>query len=199
MEQSAENQTGYQIIFGGSMDIKKQIKEKPFNGITRFMNIPVMNFGGEVKNGNIKRKELTIHIKCNWRIIIDKKIAAGSADMYVPWGIPKMPDMWDPFAMGHEDEESSIFDVKIRSINERLAGQYVKDFEISDFGEFRMTFEDGTLLETFVDLSRRSEFWKAQDGATGEEEYFFKKIEVAEPTWQEVFGMTPEEGIKNNY
>ncbi len=64
---------------------------------------------------------------------------------------------------GRVKEESSIFDAMADTMNQLLRYSVVEDCHVSDLGDLRITFSDGTYFETFNPTSRKEEILRLID------------------------------------
>lgn len=106
--------------------------------------------------------QYTFHIQCSWRIT-NGDIILGRGDIYNPaTGVD-----YEEFDCG--ELNNSRFDEKLVQLkkdwNKKLN---VLDVEVRDSGDLKITFENGIILDTFIERSDEEEEWRLIDYKTSE-------------------------------
>ncbi len=129
--------------------------------VGRAANIVWFQFG-DLSTKIVRGKPRTVaayalHLQCPWRIIYNRKIILGSADMYRPnshYQEDRSSFNWDEPGENALDEklEAFIFD----KINWN-----VESIKVDDYGGFILYFSNGYQLETFPnETSDDGELWR---------------------------------------
>lgn len=119
--------------------------------INRVINMVTLNF-----EDDLYEKELSVHIQCPCRFIMENKIYIGSGDMYIPsskYNSNYTDFEWDKAGNNLFDENASYFVNKVAPI-------IAQKIEINSFGDVKIQFTEEIYLEIFVNNSNNEEQWR---------------------------------------
>ena len=154
-----------------------RLLNKSFHSMHRHMDMLCLNFGNDLRQiVSIGERILSdrvypaysLHLQTQWRFIHNSNILMGSRDIYTPYSSIVDATKWDYSISNRSDEESSVFDVICKKLSKNLLGHYVTQCEQSTFGDIRITFSNGYVLEVFIPASQQDEEWRLIDISTNE-------------------------------
>ena len=114
----------------------------------------------------------SLHVQTQWRFVHNHKILLGSRDIYIPFSDTVSED-WHYSLTGRSKEESSIFDVISKEIDELMQGSIVLSVSISEFGDLQVVFSNNVIFEIFIPSSKKDEEWRLVDVVRGEHIIFY--------------------------
>ncbi|MCL2052981.1 MAG: hypothetical protein FWG90_00855 [Oscillospiraceae bacterium] len=134
-----------------------------------------IEYTGKKKSKEVS--EFAIHFQCQWRFVKGGEILLASCDIYNPYA-PELEykDEWDWDIFGREKEQSSIFDVRRLELKENYLPLKIKNACISSTNDLRIDFENGVYFETFINCSRKYEYYRFIDFINGEHIVVFDEL-----------------------
>lgn len=152
------------------MDIN--IKNKRIHSVYRAADMLCIDIGRAIKKkiGKNMRMvaEYSLHIQCPWAIQDLEKLILASGDIYEPYDIEADEDWeWDQFST--KDEEKNLFDYKVDKMESTLTQCVIERIDTDVYGNIKLVFDNGWSFCTFIDSSRKREFWRFIDFHTGKQ------------------------------
>ena len=169
-------------LIGDVMDFEKLTSNKLVN-LGRAANMLWLNIGNPCTielpriNGTVIKREVTdyaIHLQCAWRFVKRGKVLLASGDIYDPYDENLDYDndwAWD--IIGRADEQSSIFDVLSKKFIKEFLPMKIKNIFYTDTHDLHIDFDKDVYFDTFIDWSRRDEFYRFLDNITGKHTVIF--------------------------
>jgi hypothetical protein len=145
--------------------VKRQIENAlstlhtlPLNGLGRASNIVWFTFGA-IRNvrdykGVIREvSKYSLHVQCNWKLILGNTILLASTDIYTPkTGLSGEDEFaFDKHGCTRFDEISPLIN---------LDSRHVTSSKANELGDILLVFDDSFELQVFIDRSSSNEQWR---------------------------------------
>ena len=145
---------------------------KKFNCISRAVDMLCLFLGEDYSftsafGKQIDVAEYSFHIQSQWRFREDDTILLASRDIYEPY-CENVPEDWQYDLVGRSDELSSVFDVRIKALEEKMQGTIIAECKLSSVNDLIIVFSNGVIFEQFMPSSRKAEEWRLIDYQDGE-------------------------------
>ena len=149
---------------------------KKFNCVSRAIDMLCLFFGEDytytsARGTKIDVAEFSLHIQTQWRFREKDTILLAARDIYEPYS-ENVSDDWEYDLIGRADELSSVFDVKAKTLNERMKGIEITNCEKSAVNDVSIVFSNGVIFELFISSSQKAEEWRIIDYISGEHMVF---------------------------
>lgn len=106
--------------------------------------------------------EYAIHFQTQWRFREGSTILLASRDIYTPYCENVSAD-WQFDLTGRPDEQSSVFDVQVKTLNIKMQNAMVTEYRLSPVNDIMLVFSNGVVFEQFIPASRKDEEWRCID------------------------------------
>lgn len=157
-----------------SIFLRKQLTVCGYAG-----NMRTFGFGpySDVRSvsGRIKyQTDLSLHVQCSWRIVLDGQILVGCSDWWRPTASATgaTDADWDPASGGSEQDEilrnllGDWPDERKVLLNKRSM-LFVTGVDVSDVNDVKIQFDKRYVLELFAD-GQAAEHWRIVDAQLGQ-------------------------------
>ena len=152
--------------------------DKEFRGLFRMYHMVCFSFGQTLNSEEVRLGSRIIHcattpeyhltLTCTWRLRSHDRILLTSEDVCAPFSEDMLlDDNWSWLPEGRPREEGSIFDAAAPEVENAMLGSRVALCTVTPWGDLRLDFTNGCVLETFVDVTRKSELWHLHNNRTG--------------------------------
>lgn len=134
--------------------------------IGRAGNMLWLSIGKEVKYVDPIRNTTRVvnmynlNIQTSWKLVSEREIIVGSADLYRPSNGMDPHEKWD-----WDESRDNYFDWKTLSLNRLFEGQSIKVERIiaDQYGSFALLLNNQYQLHVFTDSAEEIEFWRFFD------------------------------------
>lgn len=142
------------------------IKGKSIHSIYRAADMLCLNIGEDIEIELWKSVQLgaeySFHIQCPWVFRENSTLILGSSDIYVPYN-KNVSENWSYDEMNRPDNESSIFDVKIRQLKESYSEWIIEKCYVDINDNLNIIFNGNKIFQTFISSSVKDEYWRFID------------------------------------
>ena len=145
------------------------LKGEPWVAIGRAGDMLWIGFGDDIEYTNPVGRVRTVsayalHLQCPWRIVEEKSIIIASYDIYQPASqmLGKKDFDWDVHG-------NNLFDEKADEIHRRLKTEIITVNSVlaDQYGGIKLDFDNGLVLEVFINSCEQKENWRMLDNKLG--------------------------------
>ncbi len=140
---------------------------KRFNDISRAIDMLCLFLGEnytikDVHGQQVDVAEFSLHFQTQWRFRKDSTILLASRDICESY-CKDISEDWQFNLTDRPDEESSVFDVSVKSLFSKMQGAVVTDCFLSTVNDISIIFSNGVVFEQFMPSSQKDEEWRLID------------------------------------